>query len=262
MIKKTSLIIVFLFLTLLTTAQVQPKWIGNLPNPRNKTFVYIRAHGRGNDYADAKKNTLQDLRRKILELHGDATEVVEINEETFYKTSEGQQYKLQKREVCEWTTNSSKELWYLYQVQSNANIEPRFDEFNDCYPSRFRFWHALVPGLGQIKKGYNGTGILFITLQAASIGGVGYCYIKEQEQFNAMNEIEIGLHDYLKAKENYDIWNQNRNIMIGVAAGVYVVNLIVAYALPEKQPRYLSYYPEIKQTNGELAVCTTITYQF
>lgn len=262
MMKRAALVIVILALSVVSMAQVQPKWISNLPSARSNTFEYIRAHGRGKDYSDAKKDALQDLRRKILESHGDATEVVEINEETFYKTMEGQQYKLQKREVCEWTSNSSREIWYLYQVQRNANITPRFDEFNDCYPSRFRFWHPIIPGLGEIKKGYNGTGVLFITLQAASLGGAGYCYLKEQEQYKIMKSPEVGLSDYLKAKENYEMWNQNRNIMFGVAAGVYAVNLIVAYALPEKQARYLSFYPEIIPANGDLAVGATITYQF
>ena len=111
-------------------------------------------------------------------------------------------------------------------------LPQRFDEFNDCYPSRFRFWHPIIPGLGQIKKGYNGTGVLFITLQAASLGCAGYFYLKEQEQYKIMHSSEVGLNDYFKAKENYEMWQQYCNISLGAAAGVYVVNLIVAYALP------------------------------
>ena len=102
---------------------------------------------------------------------------------------------------------------------------------SDRYPFSAR---VFVPGMAQFYKGSRGKGIMFISAQAVTIGGVIVT-----ESLRATNASRIGTtHDVARRQQyidNANMFETARNVAIAGAAVVYVWNVIDGIAARGKR---------------------------
>lgn len=244
--KQFIFIFILVLMSLASIAQDKPDWIYNKPTPRvnNTTISYVVAHGKGLNYEEAKKAALQDLNRQIHALVGEGIEVNTINGETYYKTMDGQQTKIQKKQIREWFDKVSSEMWYLYQVQNNATIDPVFEKFDD---SNFKWFQAFVPGMGQFSKGQTTKGVCFLASEVVCIGGAVVAQSMRRSYINKMNNTNNASQIKFYA-DRANTYRTVRNIGVGAAAAVYVWNVLDAFVSKSNHNRLSAYGNNVQLT--------------
>lgn len=112
---------------------------------------------------------------------------------------------------------------------------------------------AVIPGLGQtaFKRSY-GKGVMLMLGEAASLGGMLVLdnmrsdYVnKSNMATNAQNRI-----DFMKQADNY---GTTRNICMGVAAALYIYNIVDVIAAPARKKKtadFISFQPYIDFNNN------------
>lgn len=129
-----------------------------------------------------------------------------------------------------WEQFSTKQYRYctLYAV-SEPGVEPVFDNFE--ITSRYGIhglWRSMiVPGWGQLYKGSIAKGSAIMVGAAASVGGIILCESTRTSYIKKMHEQPRYAKEYNSMS---DSWKTGRNMCIGVAAILYVYNIIDAVA--------------------------------
>ncbi len=141
--KQSILFLVTFVWTTLCVAQTneRPSWLHVTPHPKNNTYYYRVTHAEGPTYEKAyarafamaimesswklgavvdKKNDLETLEKSI-------TNNINVGDMTM---------RLPLNKVCEYQEKVSGtmniRLYILWQVAATGNIEPKFEEYNDC----------------------------------------------------------------------------------------------------------------------------------
>ena len=269
--KKQIVLTFFLALIgMVSFAQERPSWIDVLPKPTNTTYYYVHAKGSGRTDTEANKAAMNDLNRQILDYLGPAMETkVEDNGETIYQIINGEQYRIQRKQVCDWseTASDSRTIQhYLFQVAARGNQEPIFDNYN-CYPITLDgiavLKSALLPGLGQFHKGQNAKGVGFLAGEVVSVTGIVVAQSMRHTYINKMNSTNNA--NLKKAyADRANVCTTVRNISIGAAAAVYVWNVLDAIISKNNRYHSLSYggpmnlYPVV--TDESVALSLSINF--
>lgn len=110
--------------------------------------------------------------------------------------------------------------WTLYQLfaVSEKNTEPQYDDFEIYEPYGSKsLAQSIIPGLGQWNKNQKDKAIVIWATEAASVAGAIYLFERDS---------------YYKGKgwtSKAKSYRQMGYLAVGVAAGMYIYNLIDAY---------------------------------
>ncbi len=223
----------------------KPKWINNTPQELNKTYVFVEivsmGSTRNNAIIDSWQLLAQDMQvanacevnvesglltetETVADIRGESVKMDEKSQ-VYVKVS-GQSYKLQAVPVDRYweEQNGMIKLHTLFMVAVVDN--PVFDRFDKTTSYGVKpVFMSVVPGLGQWYKGSKIKGIGMFAAEALAIGGVVLC---ENERSNNISKIKDQPKYAKEYKNKATNWETGRNIFIGVAAGIWIYNLIDA----------------------------------
>lgn len=270
-----------LALAVVTTASAKvnkPQWVGNTPKELNRTYRLVEVVSCASTIEGARALALEKLAGDRL-----LTEGVSISQKTEAKTNkqktrvgnqplqqtsntyttvntiiDGSPIELSALRVDEYVVyeNGMVTLHTLFQVATCQ--EPIFDNVyvTDKYGFSAR---ALAPGWAQIYKGSMGKGISIIVAEAAAIGSIIYTESMRATYISKMYSQPNFAKEYKSRADNFEI---ARNCCIGVAAAIYVYNLIDAIVAPGARrvvlmPRNLHITPTASSDFAGVAVSYT-----
>ena len=249
----TSLIVV-LSMTSMSLAQdrsdkIKPHWISKPPVALNDTYFFVVTEVAGAATLDeARMQSKKELSAKV-EIIEDITIVEEYDEKSSQRMtsdgnlygvsddtyrlqieSEGHTLPINYKKITEyWETDrsgslSSYTLYTLYAVAHKGRIA-QFDDIS--ITSRYGFdafaLSFLVPGAGQMYKGSIGKGIGILSGAVAASAAIVLCENTRASYIKKMKEQPRYAAVY---NSRADSWETGRNVAIGVAAALYVYNLI------------------------------------
>ena len=272
--------IIFALVVLATTSAKaeKPQWVGNTPKELNRTYRLVEVVSYANDIESARAIALERLAGDRLLLDGvriyQKTEAQTNKTKTKVAGGSLQQAKTTYSTVKTVIDGSPIELSALrvdeYIEQENGMVkmhtlfqvatceEPIFDDvyLTDKYGFSAR---ALVPGWAQIYKGSMGKGISIIAAEVVAIGGIIYTENMRAAYISKMYSQPNFAKEYNSRASNFEI---ARNCCIGVAAAIYVYNLIDAIVAPGARrvvltPRNLHITPTASSDFAGVAVSYT-----
>jgi hypothetical protein len=127
-------------------------------------------------------------------------------------------------------------LWELYEVSTSG----AFKTFTPEYTTRYGFsgaWRsAIVPGWGQLYKGKAAKGVTLLAAEALLVTGAVYSEMRRSDSFRKSQET-TNLNIVKEYRNRADSWELYRNVAVGAAAGVYLINLLDA-ALAKGKVKY------------------------
>lgn len=243
--KYLALLFVFMMGGLTMSAQ-KPKWIGNTPVETNSTYKFVEIVSNGASIGSARANALSMLAQDEQLSHaveanvntGVLTNISQkVNNGTISEQIEddmaidvqlnGKSYRLQAQKVDEYVEGKRYGeiiLHTLYMVALSDN--PIFDKvyLSSSYGLSPVFM-SIIPGFGQWYKGSKTKGICMFATEAAAVASIIICDNQKASYIKKMKEQPKFAKEYSGKADN---WETGRNICIGVAAGVWVYNLIDA----------------------------------
>lgn len=242
--KQIQLFVVLLFFPLIALSQ-KPAWIGNTPHEKNNTYKFVEIISYGSDISSAQSEAIKKLAQneqliKTVEVnvstHKDRTinqEVINgafnenINDITYVNLDiNGKKMHLQANIIDEWggMNDGIYELHTLFQVATSTN--PVFDRtyLTTSYGAT-PVVMSIIPGLGQWYKGSKVKGICMFGAEAVAVAGIIFTdnqrasYVKKAKEHPKF-AVQYG--------NKADSWETGRNICIGVAAGIWIYNIVDA----------------------------------
>ncbi len=125
-------------------------------------------------------------------------------------------------EYYEKMPNGEYKAYLLVQTAKRPDLALDPVSITDEYPFSAR---VFVPGMAQIYKGSKGKGYSIIALQTLSVASIIFCESERSTNMKKAQEQPKFAKEYHGRAQN---WETGRNVSIGVAAGVYIYNIIDA----------------------------------
>lgn len=226
----------------------KPKWVGNTPQELNHTYKFVEIVSSGSTLESARHNakarleddtqlkegirvyrttkdntTIDKSRENGGRLHETKQQHIEIE-----TTVDGEKYHLQAVNVDEYAShaNGIVTLHTLYMVA--ICDDPVFDRtyLTTSYGAT-PVAMSVIPGLGQWYKGSKVKGGCMFAAEAVAVTGIIVCENNRASYVKKAKEQPKFLREYSAKADN---WETGRNITVGVAAGIWVYNIIDAIA--------------------------------
>lgn len=247
--KGTFIMVLCVLLPILAFAQ-KPKWVGNTPHERNLTYRFVEVVSLGSSIESARMSALHQLTlnekiasaAKVGISSGTLTTIEDVYTEhgvTGKQTDKSyinvtvndEEYTLQAVLVDEYVVNKSfgkVQLHSLYMVAVCDN--PIFDRtyITTAYGVVPMFM-SVIPGAGQWYKGNKTKGLAFFAAEAVALGCLIYTENARSNYISMMYSHPYQAYQYKTLADNYGM---ARNCCVGVAAAVYLYNLIDALVAP------------------------------
>lgn len=232
-------------------AKAKPQWVKSVPTPKNSTYEFKVVESVGDDYEEARSQSLRHLVSMVE--HDDNIAIDEgyevesksqRNSDGVSESTKNKVYTLHLKNDVTKTITSEKvaeyweefdvngrksyRLYALYMVQ-HKNQAPQFDDvkLTTKYGMRGFARSMIVPGWGQIYKGSPVKGGLILGGAVAVATGI---VVTENTRADYVKK----MHEQPKFAKVYNSkaadWETARNVCIGAAAALYVYNLIDAVA--------------------------------
>jgi hypothetical protein len=237
-------------------AEKLPWVLGELPGQKGN-FEYMIGRGEGRSLTEARDNAMNDVLVEVgnqkgvnvsgntlqeiksqMNFDGGRSDYTETNATVSTFKIDRQTFSLSMLKVDEYYEyNGVYQVWQLYEVNLKGDpFKPLAIETTDRYGMSAGWRSALLPGWGQFHKGRVGKGVLFLTAEVAAISGLVYCEMKRSDNIRLSQET-TNLNIIKEYRDRADSRELQRNICIGVAAGVYVWSVLDA-ALSKGKIRY------------------------
>lgn len=224
----------------------QPKWVGNTPQELNYTYKFVEIVSTGSTLESARYNAKERLVDdsqlqegiRIYRKTNDKTTIDKsrVNGGNLQETKkqhieiettvDGEQYQLQAIKVDEYPSNSNGivTLHTLYMVA--LCDDPVFDRtyLTSAYGVT-PVVMSIIPGLGQWYKGSKVKGISMFGAESVAVTGIIVCENQRASYIKKSKEQPKFAKEY---GSKADQWDTGRNICIGVAAGIWVYNMVDA----------------------------------
>ena len=232
--------------------KIKPQWMHKHPNPTNSTFRYEIVSSCATSLEIARNKCLTELiastgisqgiiatsnyssSEKLSQIwnNGKLTENLEHESQTTV-TVNGEDTKIYIKNIDEFWTRDDSGMYYLTKLYAKSELgtPPIFDniEITTKYGIHGLWRSAIVPGWGQLYKGCKTKGLLIMMSEIVTIGGIIYT---ENERANYKSKM-ISQPNFTKIyKTRIDNLETIRNCCIGVAASIYIYNLIDALVTP------------------------------
>ena len=279
-------VVPFSAFSVIKSDKVRPAWLKNIPQALNNTYSFkVVSVDNGQDLSSSQLLARAELTRYVKrEFNIQTSEELESVSNTTMSGgnisdySENEKYVLRVKSedetvgiYCEkvdeyyevYTENGIRvfKLYTLFAV-SNVGSNAYFDDFRrtTLYGARGLWRSAICPGWGQMYKGCTAKGLTILAAEVAAIGGVIFTENERATYKSKMHSQPNFAKQYKAKMDNYET---ARNCCIGVAAAIYVYNLIDAIVAPGARrvvvkPRNLQFTPvAYKDFSG-----VTFTYNF
>ncbi len=260
--------------------KIRPQWIKTLPTPKNESYRFILTHINGAEKLESarvsskKELTAQIEKEESIKVKekledksiqgysngefntGESEEIYSLQIE-----SEGKVDLLNYIKIAEYYEKSERgiQLYTLYAIARKGHI-PSFDDvqFTPKYGARGLVRSMIIPGWGQMYKGSTVKGLSILGGEIACGIGILVCENTRASYLKKMREQPNYATQY---NSNADTWANYRNACIGVAAALYVYNLVDALVANGaeravvKKKQYFSLKPStIRDANG-ISLC-------
>jgi hypothetical protein len=251
------LLLVVLSLCLGTTSvcakkseKYKPKWVTHkLPESKSGTYIFISAYGEGTSLDAARQKALANLATRLEVERGLKVSSVlksktterfssverdnyysETNELDMVVEERGKQLNIVCRTIDEYW-ESDRRGYRIHILYTVANKNRPGGSNDDKITVTAKYGAAgllsVVPSVGQFYKGANTKGAAILIGEVASVAGVILCENNRATYQNWMYEKPKYAAQY---NALMDTWELGRNLCIGAAGAVYIVNLIDALA--------------------------------
>ena len=251
-------------------AKREPSWMKEMPLPANNTYIYVRESGEGKTSTEALnmallrvfKNTASRLGKTIDEAEVYAslkkgTNYVAVSQQCGIPVNKVDQYEVNLKDGSYW-------VCVLCQVASMRDVVPVWDKGERArnVTDDASMVKSILPGLGQIGKGYTAEGVATMIGEAALVaGGIG-CYMAARNQLDIMNRIDVSEETFMKARNNYETLRKTSYVVWGAATALYIFNFVRAYTLEPKADLSFSWAPSLISTPSTVVPTMGLTYRF
>lgn len=229
------------------SAESKPEWLrkgeASMNSKRSNSSYYFKiVTSVGRNLSDLRESQIKRLGEHIGQTNniaGTATIDRTNEQKNMYEAKSSSTFKLTFRNDFSADVFYSKvvdEYWFmddngmysystLYAV-SEKDITPTFDQFSTTtsYGATAPLM-SIVPGIGQFYKGQKLKGSCILGSEVLCVAGIILCENQRAVYANKVKEQPKFAKEYNTKANN---WETGRNICIGVAAGIYVYNLIDA----------------------------------
>jgi hypothetical protein len=257
--------------------KLKPKWVTHaLPESKSGTYFFVKSMGMGATLAGAKQQAFVSMAQMLEQERGltvnTSVQVMEkITQNQYEHNAEytqeiemeviekGHQLKIVCREIDQyWIYDDGKyEVHVLYTVADKNRYGGSYDD-KITLTSKYGAAGLLsvIPSVGQFYKGSYVKGGLILGGEIISAGGIILCENTRASYIKKM-------HEQPKYAEEYnslaDSWETGRNICIGVAAALYVYNLIDALVTPgarrvKVEPSRVTFAPVPYADNNSIGI--------
>lgn len=238
----------------ITDSSKRPFWIeGYFKELPNSYIEVVSAF----DYdLDGAKNKAANeiVRRRSLATGAESHVAISHNE---LKITSEHNVIVKARIVDEFVVHSTGgyKVYLLVQTAKNPTYSYESVSLSDEYKVSGR---ALVPGMAQLYKGSKAKAYSIITAQVLSVASIILCENQRSSYQKKVIEQPKFAREYSDKASN---WETGRNISIGVAACVYVCNIIDAFVAKGKKRVVVNsnetscrFIPQISPNSASLAV--------
>ncbi len=225
-------IIIFLF-PLLAVGQghnssKKPYWTDGYFKELPNSYIEV-VSAFGYDVAEAKEKAGKEVvKRRSLATGAEAKVNMDANNNLTVQLDHSLIVKARVIDEYIHHTNNGYTVYWLVQTAKNPTYQYESVSMTTEYAVGAR---AFVPGMAQIYKGSRVKGYSIIAGQALSIASIILCENQRAANIKKMKEQPKYAQYYSDKASN---WEMGRNISIGVAAGVYIYNIIDAYVAKGK----------------------------
>lgn len=257
--------------------KLKPKWVTHaLPESKSGTYFFVRATGIAATLEGAKQQAFVSMAQKLEQERGLTVNTsvfvkakttknqyghnAEYTKETEMEVMEkGHQLKIVCREIDQyWIYDDGKyEVHVLYTVADKNRYGGSYDD-KITLTSKYGAAGLLsvIPSVGQFYKGSYVKGSLILGGEIISAGGIILCENTRASYIKKMHEQPKYAAEYNSLA---DSWETGRNICIGVAAAIYVYNLIDALVTPgarrvKVEPSRVTFAPVPYADNNSIGI--------
>lgn len=239
-----------------------PSWMNELPKAGNSTYLYVRESGEGPSYSQALNQALARVMQSTANRIGQPFDSQKINESlqkgTGYEVI-SRQYNIPINKVDEYAVplkNGSYRVYVLCQVAVSGNVQPQWETLERAGESSN--WtslakSAVIPGLGQMGKGYYGEGIAMLVGEVACVGTGVATFFMAKEDLEIMKDYTTGYADFAAARKDYNTLRTTNLIAWGATGALYVYNLVRAFTMQPKSTDRLVFEPSLLMTPQGMA---------
>ena len=239
--------------------RLRPQWMTKqLPTPRSAGYIFVKAEGSGSSLEAARQSCLVELASYLeterglqinshFQQHSSMTTTKNYNEHRssnanmaydFTQTDNFNMEVIEKGRKINMVCRTVDEYWVktggtyfvttLYTVaDQNMYSGSYYDRISTTSRYGAAGFASVIPGAGQFLKGDVAKGVSFLVADVACAAGIILCEstraayaakVKQQPQYA------------LQYSTRANNWATGRNICLGVTAGIWVWNVIDAFA--------------------------------
>lgn len=123
---------------------------------------------------------------------------------------------------------------------------------------------AVIPGLGLISKGHTAWGVTFLAAEAGLVAGTVVTYTNAQKLLPTLKDPNVTADVFTLANEQYNTNKIMNRVFLGVAAAVYVTNIIATLASDDKNVKEhnCSIDASYIKTDSEYVPSLSLTFKF
>ena len=237
--------------------RLRPQWVTKqIPESKSGTYIFVRTQGTGSSLESARQNSVVDLRNHLeTERNLKINSVFEVNSTTnttsqfsqksgassSYTYRQTDNYNMQVTEnglplnlICRvideyWV---QKDGLYIVDVLYTVADQNKYGgSYDDNITTTTKYGAAgllsIIPGAGQMYKGDMAKGISFLVVDVACASGIVLCECTRAAYAAKITQQPQYAQQYSTRANN---WSTGRNICIGVTAGIWLWNIIDAFA--------------------------------
>ena len=257
--------------------KLKPKWVTHaLPESKSGTYFFVKSMGMGATLAGAKQQAFVSMAQMLeqergLTVNTSAQVMEKITQNQYEHNAEytqeiemeviekGHQLKIVCREIDQyWIYDDGKyEVHVLYTVADKNRYGGSYDD-KITLTSKYGAAGLLsvIPSVGQFYKGSYVKGGLILGGEIIAAGGIILCENTRASYIKKMHEQPKYAAEYNSLA---DSWETGRNICIGVAAALYVYNLIDALVTPgarrvKVEPSRVTFAPVPYADNNSIGI--------
>lgn len=239
--------------------RLRPQWITKqIPEPLSNTYIFVKAEGVGGSLAAARQACLADLgnyleteRGLVINSHIHQQSSMTTthtydkrlnkNAKMSYQSTQtddfsmeiienGRKINMQCRTIDEYWVKKGG-VYFVTTLYTIADQNKYGGSYHDDIQTTTRYGAAgllsVIPGAGQMYKGDYGKGITFLTAGVAGAAGIILC---ESTRHGYAAKVHQQPQHALEYNTRANNWATGRNICIGVTAGIWLWNIIDAFA--------------------------------
>ena len=270
--KRTFFIILLMFANVAAWGDKRlPPWMNELPKAGNSTYMYVREAGEGATLTEALNTALLRVMQSTANRIGRPFDVQSVDKALAggndYQTL-SRQYNIPVNKVDQYDEqlrDGTYRVWVLCQVAVSGTVQPQWEEMKR--EGEVNNWtslakSAVVPGLGQMGKGYQAEGWLTLGGELLLVGtGVG-SYFMAQNQLEVMRDASTSYADWNSARNSYNTLRTVSYIAWGSAAVLYAFNLYRAFSMQPKRTSGLALAPSMMPTENGITPTLSLTFKF